>query len=87
MRRKSKELEDKANKLMGPKLEEIFSAVDADGNGYLEPNELKAAFEKAGLPADDAQIKAAIKSLDTNNDGKIDREEFKVLAWKCNTAF
>ena len=86
LRRKSKDLEAKATELMAGKLEAVFKAVDADGNGYLEPAELKIAFEKAGLPASDEQIKQSIKALDTNNDGKIDLEEFKAIAWKNNTS-
>ena len=76
LRRKSKDLEAQATAIMADKLEAVFKAVDADGNGYLEPDELKVAFEKAGLPASDDQIKQSIKALDTNNDGKIDLEEY-----------
>merc|ERR1719473_2678521 len=86
LRRKSKDLEAQATALMAGKLETVFKTVDADGNGYLEPAELKVAFERAGLPASDEQIKQSIKALDTNNDGKIDMEEFKAIAWKNNTS-
>ena len=70
---------------MASKLDAVFKAVDTDNSGFLDPSELKVAFEKAGLPASDEQIKASIKALDTNNDGKIDLDEFKAIAWKNAT--
>jgi len=85
MRRKSKDLQDQATTLMAGKLEAVFKAVDTDGSGFLDPDELKVAFEKAGLPATDAQIKSSMKIMDSNNDGKIDLEEFKNIAWLNNT--
>ena len=39
-----------------------------------------------GRPTSDAAIQAAIKALDTDNDGKISLEEFKAIAWKISTS-
>ena len=80
--RKSKELAEQFQALMGPKLEAIFHQFDADGNGTLDASELKAAFDAAGRPADDETIASAMKKLDTDGDGVISLEEFKAIAWQ-----
>lgn len=81
-RRKSKELERQFQELMAERLEKVFHHFDADGNGTLDPSELKAAFDAAGRPSDEDTIASAMSALDTNNDGLIDLEEFKAIAWR-----
>ena len=54
---------------------------DTDGSGTLDASELKAAFRAAGRPCTDASIRKCMALLDTNNDGVIDLEEFKAIAW------
>lgn len=86
-RRQSKELEDEFQKMMGAELERVFHHFDKDGSGALDEEELKAAFEAAGRPSDDDTIQRAIKALDQDNDGQIDLQEFKAIAWKCAAPF
>ena len=72
-----------------PKTEEVlkretlikaFNEIDDDGNGYLEPHELKMVFERAGFNVTDEQITMAMKVLDENGDGHIDIDEFQKLS-------
>ena len=61
-----------------------FGAVDTDGSGCINSNELSNAMTlmsaDAGIPApNQAQCDEAMKALDTNNDGKITSDEFAVL--------
>jgi len=60
-------------------LERAFKEIDDDGNGYLEPEELKLVFEKAGMAVTDKQIEMAMSVLDENGDGHIDMDEFNKL--------
>ena len=83
-RRKSKDLEDQAMDLMGSQLEKVFKMMDVSGDGNLDEAELKRAYEIAGRPTSDESIKKAIKMLDKDNDGLINLEEFKAIAWQTS---
>ena len=76
LRRKSKELELQFASMASASLERVFSQLDKDNSGSLEHSELKEAFAQLGKPQTDEAIQAAIKALDTNNDGVIDLAEF-----------
>lgn len=57
-----------------------FCEFDKDGNGFIEPEELKEKLEamyKQKFTME--QIKGMIAQVDINNDGMIDFEEFKEL--------
>jgi len=50
----------------------LFSIIDETKDGYLDKKEIGAAF---GVSEDDAAL--IIAGADVNNDGKLDKEEFK----------
>ena len=70
------------------KLHEIaksaFDAVDADGSGFIDEPELKTVMVSVAgdigmdQPSDN-DVKAVLRELDTNHDGRISLDEFKVL--------
>ena len=71
------------------KLKQMFRALDKDGNGFLSTAEMMQFFEMMyadvlidNLPSLE-EIVALIKSLDTNDDGKIIYEEFVKGFEKC----
>uniref|UniRef100_A0A7S3JA71 EF-hand domain-containing protein n=1 Tax=Euplotes harpa TaxID=151035 RepID=A0A7S3JA71_9SPIT len=64
--------------------EKIFTQFDADGSGFLDKTEMKACLadlaKDIGIPEpSDQDVDEAMKDLDTNQDGKVSQDEFKVL--------
>ena len=70
------------------KLHEIakaaFDAVDADGSGFIDEPELKSVM--CGVANDigmdqptDSDVRDVLRDLDTNRDGRVSLDEFKVL--------
>ena len=57
-----------------------FDDMDADGNGTLSFDEIKAAFEQAGDPISDDSLRELLKSVDKDQNGSIDFAEFCSLA-------
>ncbi|XP_042908967.1 calcium-binding protein E63-1 isoform X2 [Parasteatoda tepidariorum] len=53
-----------------------FKVFDKDGNGYISKDELKTAMDTIGEPMSEGQLDIMIKETDTDNDGKINYEEF-----------
>jgi len=66
--------------LKNEELEKAFHEIDEDGNGTLEPHELKQVFQRAGFRVTDVQIELAMQCLDENEDGVIDLQEFQKLS-------
>lgn len=63
------------------KLEEmksIFRALDKDGNGVLDAEELQEGYRKIGKSAKKASqiVKCLLNKIDVNNNGTIDYTEF-----------
>lgn len=59
-----------------------FDAVDTDGSGTIDEEELKAAFlhgnDAVGFPLpDDVDISEVFNQLDADGSGEIDLEEFE----------
>mmetsp|Transcript_159660 Transcript_159660/g.281874 ORF Transcript_159660/g.281874 Transcript_159660/m.281874 type:complete len:301 (+) Transcript_159660:86-988(+) len=57
-----------------PELIEAFQFLDKDGDGHLDPEELKEALSSMGV-SDDA-VKTMISEADKDGDGKINKCEF-----------
>ncbi|XP_039249917.2 plastin-2-like [Styela clava] len=58
------------------KVIESFLAVDENKNGFLDIDEVKAAFEAIGKAPAQYKIRDAIRKLDTNNDNRLSPAEF-----------
>lgn len=80
-RRRSKDLKEQAMKFLEEELEPVFKLMDTSGDGQLDQKELKRAFDLVGRPTSDEAIERAIKELDQNNDGLVNLQEFKAIAW------
>ena len=59
------------------KLEEQFSAADVNKDGFLSKDELKTLLASLGNEID---ISVFLNSVDVNNDGKLDFNEFVIAA-------
>ena len=59
-------------------LREAFAKFDADGNGFLTPDELVGIFTRpgGGNPMTEAQARAFVQEHDRNGDGRLDLDEF-----------
>ena len=61
-------------------LEKAFKSVDADGSGKISDAEMKAHIKKTyGEALDEKMVKEMMTKADTNKDGEVDLEEFKVI--------
>jgi len=89
-----------ASKMGSNKIKDLqteFKKLDADGDGHLTLEEMKAGLKKAGVPED--EIIAMYASLDTDNSNKVDYHEFLSatidkralfetnILWDCFVAF
>jgi Ca2+-binding EF-hand superfamily protein len=62
-----------------PNIVNAFKKFDADGDGFLDYRELRAALASMGLDVSDADSKAMLNAYDDNPDGKMDMQEFAKL--------
>ncbi|KAJ3669131.1 hypothetical protein LUZ60_011081 [Juncus effusus] len=62
-------------------LRRAFSYFDKDGNGFIEPEELKSALQEDGLPSDSSMdvVNDILQEVDTDKDGKISYDEFVAM--------
>ena len=58
---------------------ENFSRYDVDGNGSISGAELHPLLESLGYSTSARQVKAFLKSVDTNNSGSIEFDEFVAM--------
>jgi len=56
-----------------------FYIFDRDKNGYIEEDELHALVQMLHQNSLSANLRLSLDKLDTNNDGKVDFKEFKVM--------
>lgn len=59
-----------------------FSKYDADNSGNIDKDELKACLNDLGYFPDDEKLNKAYLTLDANQDGTIDYNEFR--GWYLN---
>ena len=57
-------------------LKTVFETFDTNGDGVITPSEFRAAFEKMGEIWSDAEILDFVDSMDLDDDGCIDYQEF-----------
>ena len=57
-------------------LREAFELFDTDGNGTIDPNELKSAMKSLGLEAKNHTVYQMISDIDKDGTGDIDFDEF-----------
>ncbi|KAF9621650.1 hypothetical protein IFM89_025561 [Coptis chinensis] len=62
-------------------LYKTFQYFDKDGSGFITRDELKHAMSEYGM-GDEATIDEVIRDVDTDNDGKINYEEFVAMMKK-----
>jgi calcium-dependent protein kinase len=58
------------------KLNDTFHAMDLDHEGFISLDELKKAFEKAGLQLSEKEINEIIERIDSDKNGKLNYTEF-----------
>ena len=63
------------------KYHKIFSEIDADTNGYITKQDLKAAMEGYQIPLTEAELDAIYKAMDLESDDRIDYAEFVSAAY------
>ena len=70
------------------KLQKEFVGLDADGNGEITVEELGNVLRsmRIKLKLSESQIKRALKQIDINGDGTIDKEELLEILEKFDTA-
>ncbi|CAA0818546.1 Probable calcium-binding protein CML21 [Striga hermonthica] len=61
------------------KCKSTFEEFDEDGNGAIDPQELKSCFRKLELSFDDEEINDLFEACDINEDMRINFNEFIVL--------
>jgi len=59
----------------------VFDRYDVDGSGQLDTHELRSFLRDMGMPCDDDGVDACLIELDSNDDGKVDYEEFVDKFW------
>jgi calmodulin len=60
----------------------IFNIFDKDGGGSIEESEIRQVFQSLGQDPTEDEVKTMINSVDENNDGTVDFEEFLLLMAK-----
>lgn len=57
-------------------IQQIFNEFDEDGNGFVTNVEFRNAIRRLGLGITSREIDQLMGQIDTNQDGKIDYQEF-----------
>ena len=74
---------DKVKLLTEPNLQKAFKIFDQDGDGNISPEELKRVFGggAVGFQQGENVWNEILREVDSNNDGQISYEEFKVCMY------
>lgn len=72
---------DKLKSTCGGDVMKVFDAIDADGSGEIDHDEITTALAKLGFS--EAESKAALAFADSNGDGSISKNEWSALVQKC----
>lgn len=57
-------------------LREIFNHFDRDGNGTIDPSELRQLFEALGGGFSEDEVQVGLAEIDRNSNGRIEFDEF-----------
>jgi len=57
-------------------LRDAFKTLDADGDGFLSASELRNVLTSMGEPLTDKEVDEMLRSVDIDNDGKLNFAEF-----------
>eukprot|EP00756_Hemistasia_phaeocysticola_P042394 Hpha_TRINITY_DN16969_c2_g1::TRINITY_DN16969_c2_g1_i1::g.52006::m.52006/K04905/KCNH2; potassium voltage-gated channel Eag-related subfamily H member 2 len=57
----------------------LFQVFDQDGDGQIDPAELKIILNTVGVPADDEDAEEMILAYDTNGSGVVEFDEFLMI--------
>ena len=68
------------NRLVQERLRYSFDQKDLDGNGFIDRSEMTAALVASGIVATEDTVVGLMKSIDTNQDGMVDFDEFTAFA-------
>lgn len=60
-------------------LRQVFDMFDADGSGCIDRNEMRALMKKLAQDLTDEEVLLIMQEVDTDGDGEISFEEFKML--------
>lgn len=55
----------------------LFRAIDRDQDGHIDKEELRAAFQKAGLAVPMRRLSGFFDEIDMNRDGYISFDEWR----------
>ncbi len=56
---------------------QLFESIDKDHNGALDKEELRLAFQRAGLTIPNSKLDQFFDEVDTNHDGEISFDEWR----------
>ncbi len=59
--------------------QETFRAFDKNSDGFITAKEIKKTMKELGERLTDKQAKEMLKIADSNGDGKLSKEEFRIL--------
>ncbi|KAH8550832.1 hypothetical protein BGW37DRAFT_402447, partial [Umbelopsis sp. PMI_123] len=54
----------------------VFSQLDKDHDGHLKAEDLPKVFSRLGVEVKKDVLDAAVKALNTNNDGSVEFSDF-----------